>query len=104
MDDLRAAMRMAEDEADAAAAATAEQEAAAELAEFTAEPPAAAADGEEEDGEEGGADGEGVAVSGCCWDVFMVVGGEGGGALCVLLGQVKSGQAVCGKGCVQVLQ
>lgn len=38
-DDLRAALRSAEDEDDAAAAAVAEKEAEAEMAEFTAEPP-----------------------------------------------------------------
>ncbi|WIA40512.1 hypothetical protein OEZ86_013861 [Tetradesmus obliquus] len=38
-DDLRAALRSAEDEDDAAAAAVAEQEAEAEMDEFTAEPP-----------------------------------------------------------------
>lgn len=47
-EDLRAAMRNAEDETDAAAATAAEQETAEELAEFTAEP-APAADNEEED-------------------------------------------------------
>jgi hypothetical protein len=57
VDDLRAAMRAAEDEADAAAAATAEQEAAAELAEFTAEPPPVEKDEDAEDAEEGGLDG-----------------------------------------------
>lgn len=38
-DDLRAALRSAEDEDDAAAAAVAEREVEAEMAEFTAEPP-----------------------------------------------------------------
>ncbi|GMH36700.1 hypothetical protein BSKO_04573 [Bryopsis sp. KO-2023] len=38
-DEIKAAMRSAEDEADATAAAEAEKEAAAELAEFTADPP-----------------------------------------------------------------
>jgi hypothetical protein len=38
-DDLRAALRAAEDEADVAAAATAEKEVEAEMAEFTNEPP-----------------------------------------------------------------
>lgn len=41
-EDLRAAMRSAEDETDAAAAAAAELETAEELAEFTAEPVPAA--------------------------------------------------------------
>ena len=51
-EELRAAMRSAEDETDAAAATAAEQETAEELAEFTAEP-APAAENEEEDGEAG---------------------------------------------------
>lgn len=38
-DDLRAALRSAEDEDDAAAAAVAEKEVEVEMAEFTAEPP-----------------------------------------------------------------
>lgn len=54
----QAALRSAEDEADAAAAVEAEQEVAAELAEFTVEPPAGgeagAAEGEEGDDDEGG--------------------------------------------------
>ena len=51
-EELRAAMRNAEDETDAAAATAAEQETAEELAEFTAEP-APGADNEDEDGEAG---------------------------------------------------
>ncbi|KAK9867647.1 hypothetical protein WJX84_005155 [Apatococcus fuscideae] len=66
-DDIKAAMRDAEDEGDAAAAAALEQEAAADLAEFNADPvPAAAAenDGDDEDAEpEDGRD-EAVPASG----------------------------------------
>ncbi|KAK9788325.1 hypothetical protein WJX73_009601 [Symbiochloris irregularis] len=65
-DDMRAAMRAAEDENDAAAAAAAERETAAELAEFSAEPapgtPAADADGPGE-GSMAAADGEGRGTS-----------------------------------------
>ena len=53
-DDIKAAMREAEDEGDAAAAAALEQEAAADLAEFNADPVPAAtaeADGDDDDAE-----------------------------------------------------
>lgn len=51
-EELRAAMRSAEDETDAAAATAAEKETAEELAEFTAEP-APGGDNEDEEGEPG---------------------------------------------------
>lgn len=51
-EELRAAMRSAEDETDAAAATAAEQETAEELLEFTAEP-APAADNEDQEGDPG---------------------------------------------------
>ena len=53
-DDIKAAMREAEDEGDAAAAAALEQEAEADLAEFNADPVPAAtteADGDDDDAE-----------------------------------------------------
>lgn len=53
-DDLRAALRAAEDEADVAAAATAEKEVEAEMAEFTNEPPPEELKDEDLEGEEGG--------------------------------------------------
>lgn len=52
-DDLRAALRAAEDEADVAAAATAEKEVEAEMAEFTAEPPPEELKDEDLEGEDG---------------------------------------------------
>lgn len=52
-DDLRAALRSAEDEDDAAAAAVAEKEAEAEMDEFTAEPPPEEAKDDDLEGLEG---------------------------------------------------
>ncbi len=71
-DEIRAALRSAEDEADATAAATAEQEVAAEMEEFTAEPAPAVeagaeedADGDEaEEGDNGGTNGGEKAPAG----------------------------------------
>jgi hypothetical protein len=99
-DDLRAALRAAEDEADVAAAATAEKEVEAEMAEFTAEPPPEELKDEDLDGEDGDTrtgmfleqqgGGAGLAVS----DTPRCVSGAfgGGGGCCVSLGHARWGR------------
>jgi hypothetical protein len=75
-DDLRAALRAAEDEADVAAAATAEKEAEAEMAEFTNEPPPEELKDEDLEGEDDTKTGEAVCA-GAGGVVSRVQGGGG---------------------------
>lgn len=82
-DDLRAALRAAEDEADVAAAATAEKEAEAEMAEFTNEPPPEELKDEDLEGEDDTKTGEIL----CVWgggEECLVAGIQGGwGNVCL---------------------